>query len=99
MTTEIIQGKGNLYHTYDQKFIATVSYKIFEGDGTDGNAEKWWGELTVIDNVRIADGDRYYIELENHRKGRCSLRRRVNKAVIMVPPRYFYQMQGSGPLE
>jgi len=76
-----------------------VSYQIHEERTTMGGTfKKWWGELTLEDSIRIPDGDKYVIELEDKRKGKCSLRRRVNKAVIMVPPRFFFSLQGTSPL-
>ena len=57
-----------------------------------------WG-YNEIRNIRIQNGARYAIELEDKRKGSCSLRRRINKAVILVPPRYYYLLQGAGPLK
>ena len=65
----------------------------------EGILEKWPGELTLTDSVRIPDGDRYAIELDDGRKGKCFLRRRVNRAVVSVPPRYVYLFQGRGTLE
>ena len=99
MATHVKRGKGNLYEANSEKLISTVSYKIHEELTIEGNLEKWSGELTLTDNIRIQDGDRYAIELEDKRKGRCSLKRRINKAVILVPPRYFFFLQGTGPLE
>ena len=98
MATHVTRGKGNLYEANSEKLISTVSYKIHEELTIEGTLEKWWGELTLTDSTRIGDGDRYLIELEDERKGRCSLRRRINKAVILVPPRYFYLLQGTGTL-
>ena len=99
MATHVKRGKGKLYEANSEKLISTVSYKIHEELTIDGNLEKWWGELTLSDNLRLPDGDRYAIELEDGRKGRCYLKRRINKAVILVPPRYFFLLQGTGPLE
>ena len=98
MATHVTRGKGNLYEADSKKLISTVSYKIHEELTIEGTLEKWTGELTLTDSTRIPDGDRYVIELEDERKGRCSLRRRINKAVILVPPRYFYLFQGTGTL-
>ena len=99
MATHVTRGKGKLYEANSEKLISTVSYRIHEEMTIEGNLEKWWGELTLTDNLRIPDGDRYVIELEDKRKGRCSLKRRINKAVILVPPRYFFLVRGTGPLE
>ena len=99
MATHVKRGTGNLYEANSENIISTVSYKIHEELTIEGNLVKWSGELTLTDNIRIQDGDRYTIELEDKRKGRCSLKRRINKAVILVPPRFFFLIQGTGPLE
>jgi len=99
MATHVTRGKGKLYEANSEKLISTVSYRMHEEVTIEGNLEKWSGELTLTDNIRIQDGDRYTIELEDKRKGRCSLKRRINKAVILVPPRFFFLIQGTGPLE
>ena len=99
MATQVKRGKGNLYEANSDRFITQVSYKIQEELAIDGTLEKWGGELTLTDSVKIYDGDKYMIELEDKRRGRCSLKRRVNRAVILVPPRYIYLMRGTSPLE
>ena len=98
MATHVTRGKGKLYEANSERLISTVSYKIHEELTTEGTPGRWWGELTFTDSVRTHAGDRYVIELEDKRKGRCSLKRRINKAVILVPPRYFYLFQGTGTL-
>jgi len=98
MATHVTRGKGRLYEANSEKLISAVSYQIYEELTIEGTLERWWGELTLTDSVRINDGDRYVIELDDNRKGRCSLRRRINKAVILVPPRFFYLLQGTEPL-
>ena len=98
MATQVIRGKGNLYEANSERFITQVSYKVQEERAIDGTLAKWGGELTLTDSVKILDGDKYIIELDDKRKGRCSLKRRVNRAVILVPPRYMYLIRGTGPL-
>ena len=99
MSTHVSSGKGKLYAGNYEKLISAVSYKIHEELTIEGNLEKWWGEMTLTDSIRPPDGDRYGVELEDGRKGRCSIRRRINRAVILVPPRYVYFLQGSGALK
>ena len=99
MAAHVTRGRGKLYEIYSEELVSEVNYQIHEELTTEGKLEKWWGELTLVDNIRIQDGDKYVIELEDKRKGRCLLRRRVNKAVISVPPRYFYWVQSAGPLK
>ncbi len=99
MTTHFTRGEGKLYESRSGELLSSVSYQIHEELIEGGNHKKWSGELTLVENMRIPDGDRYVLELEDRRRGRCSLGRRVNKAVILVPARFFYFIQGTGPLK
>ena len=99
MATHVTRGKGKLYEANSEKLISTVSYKIYEELTIEGTLEKWLGELTLTDSTQIHDGDRYMLELEDKRKGKCSLKRRINRAVILVPPRFIYLIRGTGQLE
>lgn len=85
---------GKLYRVSDNEFISEVNYK-FQHESETG----WWGELTLTDYKRINDTDIYYLELEDMRYGRCRLRKRVNRAVSGVPPRYVYQFTGMSALK
>jgi len=85
---------GKLYRLSDKQFVTEVNYQFH-----DESATSWWGELTLTDYMRINEGDWYIIELEDKRKGNCRLRKRVNRAVSGVPPRYIYRFTGSGALE
>jgi len=98
MAARFTRGEGKLYEAYTEKLVSMVNYKIYEELTVEGTPGKWWGELTLTDSLRIQDGDRYIMELEDKRKGRCSLRRRINKAVILVPSRFFYLIHGTGPI-
>ena len=85
---------GRLYRSNDKKFVAKVNYQLQNESPTN-----WWGELTLIDYARISDGGGYIIRLEDKRKGKCYLKKRVNRAVSGVPPRYIYHFAGTGQLE
>ncbi len=85
---------GKLYRVSDNEFITEVNYK-FQDESETG----WWGELTLTDYKRINDNDIYLIELDDNRLGRCRLRKRVNRAVSGVPPRYVYQFTGLSELK
>jgi len=98
MATNIARGDGKLYDVYNDRFISIVNYKIYEEQSMGDTIGKWSGELTLADSINIPDGRRYVIELEDGRKGRCTLRRRINRAVSMVPLRYFYLILGVGEL-
>ena len=88
-------GIGKLYSLSDNQFVANVNYKLFRHEA----ATNWWGELTITDPVRIGEGDRFIIELEDKRKSKCHLKKMVNRAVSGVPPRYIYHFTGFSPLE
>jgi hypothetical protein len=82
---------GKLYNSIDEQFVANVNYQF-----QHTSPQRWWGELTFIDYVRIKDGSSFILELEDERRGRCTLKKRVNRAVTGVPPRYIYHFSGSG---
>ena len=87
-------GIGKLYGANDEEFVAEVDYKLHQKSETS-----WWGELILSDYKRIGDGGAYIIELEDNLKGKCMLKKRVNRAVSGVPPRYIYRFTGTSPLE
>ena len=82
---------GKLYRARDEEFLANVSYQV-----QHESSQRWWGELILIEYMRINDGSDYILELEDSRKARCSLKKRVNRAVTGVPPRYVYRFSGTG---
>ena len=85
---------GKLYRTSDEQFLANVNYQ-FQHE----SPHQWWGELTLIEYMRINDGSGYILELEDNRKGKCTLKKRVNRAVTSLPPRYIYRFSGTGKFE
>ena len=88
-------GTGKLYRFIDDQLVAKVDYKLFH----DEAATNWWGELSLTDYAPLDEGDRYIIELEDKRKSKCYLKKRVNRAVSGVPPCYIYHVTGFSPFE
>ncbi len=84
---------GKLYYVDGDRFIGEVNY-----DMRNLTSTSWWGELSFIDYHKISDGSGYIIVLDDKRQGRCSLKKRVNRAVSGVPSRYIFHFSGSGPL-
>lgn len=81
---------GKLYKSNDEQFEANVDYQLFDKSPT-----KLWGEL-ILDNYRpVDDGGGYVIELEDNHKCQCNLKRRINRAVSGIPPRYVYYFSGN----
>jgi len=85
---------GRLYQSLDGKFIAEVNYTFQHEE-----EHRWWGELTLVDYVRVKDGGGYIIELEDGRRGECFIKKIVNRVMPTVPPIYNYYFRGSGRLE
>ena len=85
---------GKLYQSNEESYIAEVNYQ-FQHE----SESRWWGELILVDYVRIKDGSGYLLELEDGRRSKCSLKKRVNRAVTSLPPRYVYHFSGSGKFD
>jgi hypothetical protein len=85
---------GRLYQGVNDEFIANVNYQFQHEDD-----HQWWGELTLIEYKQIKDGGGYMIELEDGRRSRCVLKKRVNRAVTSLPPRYVFHFSGSGKFD
>ena len=86
-------GTGKLYKS-NNEFIVNVNYQFY-----DDSEYSWWGELVPAEYRPFTEGSGYVIELEDGRKGMCSLRKRVNRAVVGTPPLYHYHFRGSGPIK
>lgn len=85
---------GKLYLHNSEEAIVEVEYRFYDESDTH-----WWGELVPKEYRRLNDGDGFLIELEDGRRGRCSLRKRVNRAVSGTPPLYYYYFRGMGRFE
>jgi len=88
-------GIGKLYRLRDGELVANVNYQLLHHQAT----ASWSGELTLVDNVRLDERDRFIIELEDKRKGECHLKKIVNRAVSGIPPRWIYHVTGTRPFE
>ena len=86
---------GKLYRPSDDQFIADVNYQLFQHPA----ATNWWGELTPLNYVRLDEGELFIIEFEDKRRSKCHLKKRVNRAVSGIPPRYVYHVTGFSPIE
>ena len=85
---------GKLYRSRDEEFLANVNYQF-----QHASPRNWWGELTLVEYMRLSDGSGYILELEDSRKARCILKKRVNRAVTSLPPRYIYRFSGNVKFE
>jgi hypothetical protein len=85
---------GRLYEAINDKYIGEVNYNFQHED-----PHSWWGEFTLVDYTHIKDGGGYIIQLEDGRHARCAIKKRVNRAVTSLPPRYVYHFSGSCAFE
>ncbi|MFC1914103.1 hypothetical protein ACFLXF_02385 [Chloroflexota bacterium] len=83
-------GRLYLADSKGKQLVGYVNYRL-QSESSTG----WWGELVFIDYKAIKDGSGYIIELDDGRKGMCNLKKRVNRAVSGVPPRYIYHFSGT----
>jgi hypothetical protein len=86
-------SSGKLYNS-DGQLVAEVDYKYF-----NGITQNWWGELTLTEYRKIKEGNGYVIELEDGRRGKCYLKKKVNRAVYGLIPLFCYVFNGNGKLE
>ena len=94
MSTDILRGAGSLRAAGDEKFVANITYLLWENPETESNNIGWWGNFT-LDHI-IGSGE-YIIELEDGRKGTCSIRANIQR-VRGLGNIYRYNCQGSGLL-
>ena len=76
-------GIGYIYGSGDGQFLTKVKYRLLSETLTH-----WSGELIPYDNSHVVHGGQYIIELEDKRRGRCSLR--VIRAINGFPIHYVY---------
>lgn len=88
-----LKGQGKLLKSDNNMILSEVEYNIFVEPGYNGS-EKWQGEMIPTDNIKIIDGGEYLMETEDGRRGLCFLRKQVNKAVMGIPVRYYYHLNG-----
>ena len=82
---------GKLYN--DQGYLVDVNYRLF-----NEQEHSWWGELVFTEFRKVEDGS-YIFENAAGKRGRCVIRKKVNKAVSSVPPLFFYRFHGTSVME
>jgi len=81
---------GKLYRFSEKQFVTNVNYRLYRH--TPSNL---YGELVPFESGCVSDGGDYTMELADKRKIRCNLKKRVDRAVIGIPPRYVYHFIGA----
>jgi len=82
---------GKLYD--NQGLLVEVNYRMY-----NEQENGWWGELVFTEYRKIADGS-YTFENEFGKRGRCVIKKKVNKAVTSIPPLFFYRFNGTTTLQ
>ena len=90
-------GIGILYDKEINQAISKVSYQLIETDPTKYTKKKWWGEFYASKEIKRSGI--YRIELEDGRKGKCFLKKKVNRAVYGLSPLFCYTFRGNERLE
>ncbi len=81
--------QGRLYNWDSDQPIGEVNYSFF-----NESPNSWRGELIFIEYRKIIEGDGYILELDDGRRGRCSLNKMLNKAVSGFPTMFYYMFRG-----
>jgi hypothetical protein len=85
-------GIGKLYIPGDPSAVS-IKYRLYIESPIG-----WRGEFIPKEHRRFGEGDGYVIELEDGRRGKCSIRKMVNKVIATVPPIFYYYFRGVGRL-
>ena len=88
-------GTGKLYRLNDNQFMADINYRLYQRS----ESTEWSAELILPSNLKINDNEIFIIKLEDGRKCLCRLRKKVNRAVSGIPPRYIYHATSLGQIE
>ena len=77
MDTDVLRGEGSLCSSDDAKeFISAITYQLWEKPQAENAPGEWWGNLALD---RLIDSGEYIIELEDGRKGTCSIRANIQR--------------------
>jgi hypothetical protein len=85
---------GKIHFSKDKQEAVEVKYRFYSETSVG-----WRGEFTPKEHRNFIEGEGYVIELDDGRRGRCAIRRMVNRVMPSVPPVYSYYFRGMGHLE
>jgi hypothetical protein len=94
---EIKQGRGKLYRIGSEQLVSDVDYRLYQDLTIE--PERWWGEFYLDRIIKINEKDGYIMELEDGCKGRCFVKKLVNRVLPGIPARNVYRVNGMGPLK
>ena len=96
-TTYVSNGTGFLYDVESGERLATVAYRVYRNAATDERDEVWWGGFAL--NESIPERDEYALELEDGRRGRCTVDLRKADTIAPDLTFYHYDIRGTCALE
>jgi hypothetical protein len=94
---DIKEGRGKLYLIGSEQFLSDIAYRLYQDLAVE--VERWWGEFYIDRSVEIDEEGGYVIELEDGCKGRCYLKKLVNRVLPGIPAKSVYRVNGTSPLE
>jgi hypothetical protein len=94
---EIKEGRGKLFQVGSEQLVSDIDYKLYQDLAVE--ATRWWGEFSLVIRIKINEDDGYIMELEDGHKGRCYVKRLVNRVLSGIPARYVYRANGISPFE
>jgi len=97
MTTYVVNGTGTLYDTEGRETLAVIAYRIYRNPATEQWGEEWWGGFAL--DFPVAEQSEYNLELEDGRKGVCSLQVRKVQQITESLTFYHYDLKGIGVLK
>lgn len=97
MTTYVNNGTGKLYETEGEEPVATIAYRIYRNPATEQRGEEWWGGFAL--DFPVTEAGEYTFELEDGRRGTCSLKVRRVQQIAESLTFYHYDLKGIGVLK
>jgi hypothetical protein len=97
MPTFVSNGSGTLYDAQEREALATIAYRIYRNPATEQRAEKWWGSFAL--DFPVAEMSEYTLEMEDGRKGVCSLEMRRVHQLTESLTFYHYDLNGISALK
>jgi len=94
---EIKQGRGKLYRIGSEQLVSDVDYRLYQDLTIE--PERWWGEFYLDRSIKINEKDGYIMELEDGCKGRCFVKKLVNRVLPGIPARNVYRANGISSLK
>jgi len=97
VTTYVNNGTGRLYQVEGKELVATIAYRIYRKPAPGQQVEEWWGGFAL--DFPIAEAGEYDLEMEDGRRGICSVKVRSVQQITESLTFYHYDIKGIGVLK